>query len=265
MKEFRTRGAAVRQRIERANALTLLLDFDGTLSPIVPRPEDAYLPARTRRILKKMSRSLPVCIITGRPLRVIQKKMGIPGLYYGASHGLELSLGRTLVVRRIPRSVLCALADIRAGVRRLRVRYPRLINEPKPFAVTFHYHLLSKLDARLFEQDITDLFGKARKYSSLRVFRDKKTVDIVPSLNWTKGDAARFILRRLAQKTGKRSLPIYIGDSGTDEDAFRALKKGITIRVGNAQSSAAQYYFRNRREVDLFLFWLAAHCKKQRR
>ncbi|MDO8561746.1 MAG: trehalose-phosphatase, partial [bacterium] len=48
-------------------------------------------------------------------------------------------------------------------------------------------------------------------------------------------------------------LPIYIGDGSTDEDAFRALPDGVTIRVGKSATSAAEYYFNTRGGVDKFL------------
>lgn len=262
MKEYDAGKGDATRRIERASALALFLDFDGTLSPIMPRPEDAYLPARTRHILKKISRSLPVCIITGRPLRIIRKKVSLPRLLYGASHGLEWNMRSISAAQRVPRSTVRALMEVRADVQCLCLQYPQLINEPKPFAVTFHYHLLTTSNARLFVYDLKALLRKIRKRGDLRVFHDKKTIDIVPARTATKGTAVSFAMRYLARKTGKRFLPVYIGDSSADEDAFRALKRGITIRVGKTRSSAAHYYFKNRRGVDSFLQWLAAHCKK---
>lgn len=257
MHYFRKARGVVEERLKHARAVALLLDFDGTLSPIVPRPEDAYLPARTRSVLKRISHTIPVCVITGRPLAVIRKKVGIRGLSYGASHGLEWDFGNASAVRRLPRFLSRALADIQRDIQRLQIRYPRLINEPKPFAVTFHYHLLSKADARVFTREMEKMLASIGRNPSLRVFHDKKTVDVVPSLHWTKGAIARFFLHYLTQKTGKRFFPVYIGDSTADEDAFRALKRGITIRAGKKRGSTARYYFKNRREVDAFLSWFA--------
>ena len=69
---------------------------------------------------------------------------------------------------------------------------------------------------------------------------------------WNKGRAAQFILQHL-HKAGRRCMPIYIGDEPSDEDAFKELRHGITVRVGKKASSAAHYYFNRREDVDAFL------------
>ncbi len=262
MKEFGKHYATVLRKIRRARALVLLLDFDGTLSPIVSRPENSYLPAQTRSILKELLRALPICVITGRALRVIQKKADIRGLWYAASHGLEWNLGGTSSVHRVSRAALRDLADTRAKVRRLKTKYPQLINEYKPFAVTFHYHLLPKSELKSFARDTQALLEKIEGNPKLRMFRDKRTIDIAPSFRGEKGNAAKYVLHHLTKQAGIRFLPIYIGDSSPDEDAFRVLKRGITIRVGKTRESAAQYYFKSRREVPQFLRWLSTHYNR---
>jgi trehalose-6-phosphatase len=47
----------------------------------------------------------------------------------------------------------------------------------------------------------------------------------------------------------KGALGIYVGDDTTDEDAFKALQDGITIRVGEKKESAAQYFVESQTEV----------------
>ena len=55
--------------------------------------------------------------------------------------------------------------------------------------------------------------------------------------------------------TGEQGVfPVYIGDDVTDEDAFRALKnEGLTIYIGEAGNSCAQYYLKSTDEVSVFL------------
>ncbi|HEY4526700.1 MAG TPA: trehalose-phosphatase, partial [Candidatus Paceibacterota bacterium] len=66
---------------------------------------------------------------------------------------------------------------------------------------------------------------------------------------YTKGNATQ-LARRLAPKG---LVPIFIGDDTTDEDAFRALKGGITVRVGRSSKSAARFFVRTRADVDALL------------
>ena len=87
---------------------------------------------------------------------------------------------------------------------------------------------------------------------TVRAIDNLYTFDIMPDVNQTKGECAKDIYTRLGK--GKKSMvPVYIGDSTTDEDAFKAFKTGVTIRVGQKAGSAARYYFRNRPFVDEFL------------
>src|SRR5579872_431133 len=71
--------------------LLLLLDFDGTLAPIVPTPEKAALSLATKHVLQQLVRKngLYVTILSGRQLPFLQKKVPIPGVLYVGNHGLE--------------------------------------------------------------------------------------------------------------------------------------------------------------------------------
>jgi trehalose-phosphatase len=79
----------LKEDIYNAKDLAVFLDFDGTISPIVPLPENAYLSEDNRNNLLKISKIWPVAIITGRDLETIKEKIGLEKISYGASHGLE--------------------------------------------------------------------------------------------------------------------------------------------------------------------------------
>jgi trehalose-6-phosphatase len=61
-----------------------------------------------------------------------------------------------------------------------------------------------------------------------------------------KGEFVRAALKRLP----KGALGIYVGDDTTDEDAFKALPEGITIRIGEKRGSAAAYVLRSQSDMD---------------
>ena len=78
--------------MENGTILTLLLDFDGTLSPLVSQPHEAVLPPATKDILLRLSQ-LPnvfIGIVSGRGVADVIEKVGIQGLTYAGNHGLNI-------------------------------------------------------------------------------------------------------------------------------------------------------------------------------
>jgi trehalose-phosphatase len=73
-------------------------------------------------------------------------------------------------------------------------------------------------------------------------------------VDWNKGTAARWIM---GTSERPHSLPVYLGDDASDEDAFSALSAGITVRVGRAAETSAHYHLEYQESVREFLIWLA--------
>ncbi|CAG0898881.1 unnamed protein product, partial [Darwinula stevensoni] len=72
--------------------IALLLDYDGTLAPIAPKPEIAFMPAETKNVLVRLSNSsdVAIAIVSGRSLEDVRKMVGIDGITYAGNHGLEI-------------------------------------------------------------------------------------------------------------------------------------------------------------------------------
>src|SRR5213076_1182361 len=68
-----------------ARRLVVFLDYDGTLTPIVSRPEKAVLSNSTRQTLQKLAAQAPVTILSGRDLEDIRHRVGIGGIVYAGS------------------------------------------------------------------------------------------------------------------------------------------------------------------------------------
>ena len=66
------------------------LDFDGTLSEIVSDPDSATLVDGAAAALENLATLCPVAILSGRDLKDIRERVGLPGLWYAGSHGFEL-------------------------------------------------------------------------------------------------------------------------------------------------------------------------------
>jgi trehalose 6-phosphate phosphatase len=84
----------------------------------------------------------------------------------------------------------------------------------------------------------------------------KAVLEVRPRVQWTKGEAVRWLLAQIRlERPAASVLAFYLGDDDTDEDAFRVLASaGIGIVVGNDRhGSAAHYYVESTEEVEQLL------------
>ena len=258
--------------IERCLAgrrLALFLDYDGTLSPIVARPELALLPPAIGEVLARLVRRHPIAILSGRARDDVAALVGLDGIAYAGSHGLDLAGPppapgapplRLAVGEGAPeRQLAAATSRLAAELSGL----PGVLVDPKRFALAIHYRLASPADLPRIERAVDEA---AAAFPALRKARGKKVFELRPALDWHKGATLAWLLDRWSEAgTGgggaSRSwLPLYIGDDVTDEDAFAAATErgGIGILVAEEpRATAARYRLRDPGEVRLFLERLA--------
>jgi trehalose-phosphatase len=241
------------KRIQECGCV-LMLDFDGVLSPIAHDPGTAHLSLRARHALTVCVKKMPVAIITGRSLADIKKRVAIKGVWYSGSHGLEWYVDGVEKRKRISKKITTDFAKARQVLLTHASTFPRVVMEDKHLCLAIGYRSLSTSESLRLRNTATELLQEHVRSRSIRLIDNLFTLEIIAAPEWTKGESAFSIFQKT--RHGK-SVPIYIGDSLTDEDAFRALRDGITIRVGKAPTSAAHYYFKTRRRVDVFLQALA--------
>src|SRR5215213_343169 len=68
----------------------VFLDYDGTLTPIVDRPEDAIISESMREAVRGLAERCPVIVVSGRDRRVVQELMGVDELIVAGSHGFDI-------------------------------------------------------------------------------------------------------------------------------------------------------------------------------
>jgi trehalose 6-phosphate phosphatase len=193
----------------------ILLDIDGTLAPIVPRPEDARVPEETRQEVSRLaSRYALVAGISGRPGPDAARLVGVDGVVYVGEHGLELEPEAERWRERVH-----AFAD--------SVDWPV---ERKPLTASFHWRQAE--DEEAAERQLRAVAERA-KGEGLRPRFGRKVLEIRPPVAADKGTAIR---RLLAERSLSRAL--YAGDDTTDLDAFRGLdglELGIRVAVASAE------------------------------
>jgi alpha,alpha-trehalase len=242
----------VAQEIENVS-LALFLDYDGTLTPIVDRPEDAHLSPDMRDTLKEMTRYCPVAILSGRDLPDVRSRVGIEGLYYAGSHGFDISgpHGRHME-RQEGTAFLPALDSAEGILRRDLEDLSGVMLERKRFSIAVHYR---KAEEKMVPKVEKVVDRVSDHHSDLRKSRGKKIFELQPDVDWNKGKALLWLLEALS--LDRRDVrEIYIGDDTTDEDAFSALRprQGIGILVTESpRPTAASYVLADTRDVRAFL------------
>lgn len=235
----------------------MLLDYDGTLTPIVKRPELAVLPSDTRELLKSLVRHFKVVIISGRSLDDVKAHTGLKGVYYVGNHGLEISGPGIKLVKLQAKRVRPLITDVCKKLSGELGGISDAIIMNKGLTATVHYRLVARRKVKglkkIFEKTVKPYINSG----VVRVGRGKKVLEIMPNVDWDKGKAALWIIE-VVDPDGKLT-PVYIGDDQTDEDAFLMLKKrGITILVSEKlKKSHAKFYLKNVDEVKEFLEKLA--------
>ena len=243
----------IRSRAGEKGSTGVFLDYDGTLTPIVSRPEDAVLSEQMRAVVRSLTRRCVVAVISGRGLNDVRERVGIDSIFYSGSHGFEIAgPGGWYEEYRKARSYLSVLDEAEAELHGLVDSIPGAQIERKRYSIALHYR-------RAAERDLEKLKGYAetvqRKHDrKLRLSPGKCVYDFQPRIDWHKGKALDWLLETAFPKPEDVFL-LYLGDDLTDEDAFRTIRDrgaGIVVRDEN-RPSEAEYALDGPDEVGLFL------------
>jgi trehalose 6-phosphate phosphatase len=200
--------------LENPSEAAILLDVDGTLAPIVARPELASVPEETREELRRLTgRYALVGCVSGRTGEDAARVVGVDGPVYVGVHGLELA--PEAETWRGPLREFAASVD-----------WPV---EDKGLAVVFHYRQAEDEEAVL--ERLRDVAENARALGLEAQF-GRKVLEVRPPIAADKGTAVQALL---AERGLRRAL--YAGDDTTDLDAFRGLD-GLEVALRIAVASA---------------------------
>jgi trehalose 6-phosphate phosphatase len=244
----------------RGRRLAVFLDYDGTLTPIVERPEDARLSDVMRAAVRRLAGQCPVAVVSGRDRADVACLVGLDALYYAGSHGFDISgpngFRMEYEAAQQARPALVAAADtLEAAL----ADVAGAAVERKRFAVAVHYRRVAETEVGRVRA-VVDRVAVA--HPELRQTGGKKVFELRPRVEWDKGRAVLWLLEVLGlAETDVTAL--YIGDDETDEDAFAALATrgagSVGILVTEApRPTAAAYQLRDPDEVRVFLERLGA-------
>lgn len=205
----------LRSRIADA---AVLCDVDGTLAPIVPRPEDARLLEGVRETLEVLrERCRLLGFISGRGLADARRIVGLDGCAYVGNHGMEIQrAGEEMGLAAGVEEHLDAIAAFVAAWPPARLEPGDLRMEPK--GATLSVHARGARDPEAARLLLAQIASEALD-RGLVPTPGREVLEVRPPVSVDKGTAVRALLR----DTGAR-VALYIGDDRTDADAWKALR-----------------------------------------
>jgi alpha,alpha-trehalase len=240
----------VQEIARRSGRIAVFLDYDGTLTPIVSQPENAWISDSMRQVLRQLAARAPVAILSGRDLDDVRRRVKLDSIVYAGSHGFDIA-GPNGLRRQMATEFLANLDMAEKELREALDGIPGARVERKRFSIAAHYRNVEENDITRVKRTVDEV---AARHRELRRIDGKKVYELLPDIDWDKGKAMLWLLETLGLERGNVR-PIYIGDDSTDEDAFRALQqRGIGILVSEQpRTTAARYLLKTPAEVERFL------------
>ena len=211
-----------------ASNLLVALDFDGTLAPIVDRPEDAAMRPSTRRLLAQVAQLFPCAVVSGRGEEDLRRRLGGVTVWYAVgNHFLEQPEAREEQVK----AWILPLHEALSAVPGVRV-------ENKGASLAVHYR-----QAAQHESAREQIAAAVARLERVRAIHGKEVVNLLPQGGPDKAAA----VERLRRQLGCDAV-LYAGDDASDEDVF-ALPPVCGVKIGEG-ATRAPHSLREQAEID---------------
>jgi trehalose 6-phosphate phosphatase len=234
--------------------IALFLDFDGTISEIVPEPDKASIKPHAIPVLQELAKAFKVAVMSGRDRSDIKLRVKLENIFYAGCHGFDMS-GPGCFQYKLD-NIEKPLSDLENATLLavdMLSEISGVIVEQKLFGTAIHYRMTTTIrDEEFVLNTVRRIAGN---FPSLKIKEGKKVFELVPAIDWGKGKAVQKLIEILNLDT-THTIPVYFGDDETDEDAFLALHgRGIGIKVDKDLSSVtnADYLLNDPDEVIHFL------------
>ena len=212
--------------------VTIFLDYDGTLTPIVNNPDAAFMSEHMREAVRLVAALFPTAIISGRGREKVQQFVQLHELFYAGSHGMDIAGPKVCAdgaalsdadftfqpaahFEPLMRQVSGELGDAVGAIAGSSV-------ENNKFCVSVHFRNCAPESYGAVVAAVEEVTGR---HEALHITRGRKVLEVRPQVDWNKGTALLHLLKMLGV-TGSEVFCLYIGDDRTDEDAFTVLKEG---------------------------------------
>ena len=232
------------------------MDYDGTLAPIVDRPDLARMPRQTQEALVELKAltspepDLVIGIITARSLEDVSARVGIDGLLYAGNHGLEIRGPNLEFVHAEALKIKGSVDQVYLRLKEELAIHPGAFAEHKGLSLTVHYRLVDDERVAAVKDTVDETVRTAVAIGDLVVSPGKMALEIRPNIAWDKGSAITAIVAALGTQPPDSNPPVrdglvmYFGDDLPDEAGFAAAQDtgGMGIFVGTSEKSTSAHY-----------------------
>ncbi|KAE8704421.1 putative trehalose-phosphate phosphatase D [Hibiscus syriacus] len=208
--------------------IAMFLDYDGTLSPIVEDPDQAFMSEEMRAAVRDVARYFPTAIVTGRCRDKVYRFVKLPGLYYAGSHGMDItgpskSCRFKKGVLFQPASEFLPMID---EVHKTLVEKTKSIGgakvENNRFCVSVHFRCVDEKSWAALAEQVRSVLNK---YPKLSLTQGKKVLEIRPSIKWDKGRALEFLLEALGLHDRGQGFGILVSKVPKETNASYSLQE----------------------------------------
>jgi trehalose 6-phosphate phosphatase len=232
--------------------VAVLLDIDGTLLDIAPKPHDVYASEELRAALLCISRRVDgaLAFISGRSIADIDQIFAPLKLPAVGGHGAEIRPSDDASYRK---RAAALDPELKSRFARIGDLGPGIVVEDKGYSLALHYRLAPKLGGDVIKS--VAAICEQWNCDAVDILPGKSVIEIKPR-GFDKGTALRELMS-VPPFVGRR--PVFIGDDTTDEAAFAALPdfSGIGFSVGGIVPGAS-FNFDGPHDVRA---WLTQICK----
>lgn len=218
------------ERIKNKEKTLLVFDYDGTLTPIKPRPDLAKLNPALRDALENIAKLnfLKICIVTGREINNFKKVSGLSGkniTIFGV-HGGEIEQNNKIKVKNLGEGKTKILKNFFDELNSKCGNLEGIIVEDKKYSVALHYRMANEPTSKQAIDLFNQLEKKYNTKNSFKVQAGKELLEFLP-VEFTKNEAVKKIV-----KLSKNYVPFYFGDDITDISAFKEVQSLSGYAVG---------------------------------
>jgi trehalose-phosphatase len=234
----------------------VLMDFDGTLADFNVDPAAVTLPASRQLVLQTLAQrsDLSAGIVSGRRISDLRERVpSAHSFFFAGLHGLEIEGPGLRFAHHATALAAPALGILAKEIGSAVKSLPGVFVEDKTLSLVLHVRGASKADRLHATTRFNALAEPFLNDGTLRLQSGDQIVELLPNIDWAKGDAVRAIIRHVETESKETVWPIYIGDDATDEEAFEEIgNNGLTIAV-TKRPNGALFQIDDPQAVEYFL------------